>query len=295
MSDDQKGKRLGRGLSALLGETEFDPAEVPGPSDGLTMLPIEYLQRNPDQPRRHFDEDDLNDLAKSIKKKGILQPIVVRPLKDEASSYQIVAGERRWRAAQLAAQHEVPVIIKDLTDSETMEIALIENVQRADLNPIEEAMGYKSLMDNFDYTQKQLAKDIGKSRPHIANMVRLLSLPDGIQKQIRNGTLSAGHGRALLAAEKPGELADIIVDQGLNVRQTEELVKKPKKASATSSTSSATQKEKDADTIALENNVSSMLGLRIEINHRGDAGGNVVVKYKTLEQLDDICRRLSSD
>ena len=293
MIDDQKSHRLGRGLSALLGETEFEATPADADVSGVRRLPIEYLQPNPFQPRKTFAEEDLSELAASIKERGILQPILVRPYGDSSNTYQIVAGERRWRAAQRASLHEVPVVIQDLDDAETLEVALVENIQRADLNAIEESAGYQSLMDEFGYTQQTLSEVVGKSRSHVANMLRLMSLPASIRSLIEEGKLSAGHGRALLSADDPETLATRIVREDLNVRQAEALAKNKSSSAKRPKTSKAHgAAEKDADTVALEQNLSNSLGLKVSIDHKGDDGGNVVVSYKTLEQLDDICRRL---
>ena len=293
MVEEQKSHRLGRGLSALLGETEFEASPTETEVSGVRRLPIEYLQPNPFQPRKTFAQEDLSELAASIKERGILQPILVRPYGDSPDTYQIVAGERRWRAAQRASLHDVPVVIQDLDDAETLEVALVENIQRTDLNAIEESAGYQALMDEFGYTQQTLSEVVGKSRSHVANMLRLMSLPASIRSLIEEGKLSAGHGRALLTADEPETLAAQIVREDLNVRQAEALAKnktQTPKRSATSKPRGAA--EKDADTLALEQNLSNSLGLKVSIDHKGDDGGNVVISYKTLEQLDDICRRL---
>ncbi len=302
--EDAKPSRLGRGLSALLGETDLDMAAAStGPGTLPRELPVEFLKPNPFQPRKTFDEAYMAELSTSIREKGVLQPLIVRPLDpstgssgvEEQVSYEIVAGERRWRAAQIASIHAVPVVIKTLTDGEALEIALVENIQRSDLNAIEEAAGYRALMDEFGHTQDHLGEIVGKSRSHIANMLRLLALPEGIQDLVSQGALSAGHGRALLRAENPQELADRIVKEHLNVRQAEALARgdqplKPKSAPPTTALA-----PKDADTLALENNVSNALGLKVTLQHNGDKGGEVRIAYKTLEQLDEICRRLSRD
>jgi len=291
MSDEANANRLGRGLSALLGDTEFDQPEPSG--TGQVRVPVEFLRPNPNQPRKRFSEENLEELAQSIREKGILQPIVVRPIAGESNAYEIVAGERRWRAAQKASMHDVPVSIRELSDSESLEIALIENIQRADLNPIEEAAGFKALMDRFDYTQEQLSEIVGKSRSHVANLLRLLSLPAELQSLVENGSLTAGHGRALLSSPDPADLAKQIIKQDLNVRQAEALAKGRPSQSAKPQSVGTQSFEKDADTLALEQNLSNSLGLKVSIDH-GQNGGLVVVKYKTLEQLDEICRRLGA-
>jgi ParB family chromosome partitioning protein len=287
MADDARrgaGRGLGRGLSALLGED----TPAPAPAEGNTLprsLPVAFLKPNPFQPRRLFREEDLHDLAESIREKGVLQPIVVRP--KGVDSYEIVAGERRWRAAQLAKLHEVPVSVRDFTDAETLEIAIIENVQRADLNAVEEANAYQELINKFSYTQEQLSDVIGKSRSHIANTLRLLKLPDAVRNMIVDGKLSAGHARTLIGVPDAEKLAREIVEGALNVRQAERKAgnskTKPKKPKST----------KDTDTRALEKSLSDALGLSVAIDHKGEAG-EIRISYRTLEQLDDICRRLTS-
>jgi ParB family transcriptional regulator, chromosome partitioning protein len=293
MNQIQK-KRLGRGLAALIGDDVIETAvavNAPEPAQvtlatGLRQIPVELLVANPNNPRRVFNEDEIESLARSLRDKGLLQPIVVRP---KGQHYEIVAGERRWRAAQRASIHTVPVLIRDLDDRETLEIAIIENVQRADLNALEEARAYKMLMDSYDYTQQQLADSIGKSRSHIANTMRLMQLPQSVLGHIESGTLSAGHARAIVATDNPQDLAEKIIKLGLSVRQAEDLTReqasRPKKT--------PTSKEKDADTRALESSVAAALGLKIAIDHKGHAG-TVTVSYKSLEQLELIAHRLST-
>jgi ParB family transcriptional regulator, chromosome partitioning protein len=291
MNQIQK-KRLGRGLAALLGDdlaeisVAVNDAENRGiGTSGLRLVPIELLIANPNNPRRYFAEDEIANLAQSLKDKGVLQPIMVRPKGDH---YEIVAGERRWRAAQIAGIHNVPVMIRELDDRETLEIAIIENVQRADLNPLEEARAYKMLMDQYAYTQQQLADSLGKSRSHIANTMRLMQLPPSVLNHIETGTLSAGHARTLVATENPQDLAERIIKLGLSVRQAEDLTRdqaaRPKKKSV--------PVEKHADTRALEKSVSAALGLAIDIDHKGPSG-RISISYKTLEQLELIAHRLS--
>ncbi len=288
--------RLGRGLTALLGEAE---APVTGDAaQGIKTIPIEAISANPNQPRQSFGETELEELSRSIAEKGILQPIVVRPMPGSPSGagqrYQIVAGERRWRAAQRARLHAVPVIIKELSDAETLEIALIENVQRADLNAVEEAQGYQSLMDEFRYTQEELAEHIGKSRSHIANTLRLMQLPEAVRAMLRDGRLTAGHARTLVTARDPLKLAREIVQRGLSVRAAEALARRDAgKSKKTKARKGAATLEKDADTRALEQSIADALGLAAEINDKGDKGGTVTVTYATLEQLDEIIRRLT--
>lgn len=279
-------KRLGRGLAALIGDDTSEEAVV---QDARTLrhMPIEMLKASPNNPRKHFADTELEELANSIRDKGLLQPIVVRPL--GGGDYEIVAGERRWRAAQRAGVHDVPVLIRELSDGEALEIALIENIQRSDLNPLEEARAYGLLLEQFRYTQQQLAESIGKSRSHIANTLRLMNLPDSVRKQIEDGYLTAGHARALVATESPAELANQIIKLGLSVREAEGLARggaAPRK--------SKSKPEKDADTKALEKLVTEAIGLKVEITHSVDAGGTVHISYKTLDQLEDICRRLQS-
>jgi ParB family chromosome partitioning protein len=281
-------KGLGRGLSALLGDETEDFASLDR-ARSTRELPVEYLHANPNQPRQQFDEKDLTDLTNSIREKGILQPILVRRIGENDNTYQIVAGERRWRAAQRASLHNVPVIIKDLTDAETLEIALIENVQRADLNAIDEAAGYRALMDEFSHTQDELAKLIGKSRSHIANSLRLLSLPTSVRELIAGGRLSAGHGRTLVNAEDPATLAEIIIAKDMNVREAEALARKGAPPRKKTVRAPAT---KDPDTLALEQNLSNSLGLKVTIDHHGETG-DLKIHFKTLEQLDALCQKLS--
>jgi ParB family chromosome partitioning protein len=287
MPADEKRKNLGRGLSALLGEDSQDYAQL----DKLRiskLVPIEFIRPGRHQPRHKIDEEPVKELAQSIAEKGILQPILVRRDAGQPNAYEIIAGERRWRAAQLVGLHEVPVIVKDLSDSEALEIALIENLQRQDLSPLEEAEGYRRLMEEFAHTQEQLAKTVGKSRSHVANMMRLLGLPAPVKQLLEDGQLTAGHARALLNAPNPVDLAKQIVQRGLNVRQAELLAQakpgKPKAAPAAP--------KKDADTLALERDLSTLLGLKVEIKFYGK-GGVLAIHYGSLDQLDDILQRLS--
>ena len=290
MAQDNTKRRLGRGLAALIGEETTEEAVV---ADARTLkhIPVEFLVRNQRNPRRRFDDADLGDLTNSVREKGLLQPIMVRPLPGAANQYEIVAGERRWRAAQKAGIHEVPVIIRDFSDGEALEIALIENIQRADLNPVEEAEGYQQLIEHFSYTQQQLADSIGKSRSHIANTLRLLNLPESIRQQLSDGKLTAGHARALVATNAPEELAEKIIRLGLSVRDAEDLAREPANDSAPKS--KRLPVEKDADTRALEKTLTEALGLKVAIVHQGKSGGELRVRYKTLEQLDEICKRLN--
>lgn len=287
MADSQQ--RLGRGLSALLGDDSDDYASLERMRSSKEM-PIEFLKPNPDQPRRHFNDERLKELAASITEKGILQPVLVRRAGEETNEYQIVAGERRWRAAQMAGVHSIPVIIKDLTDAETLEVALIENVQRTDLNPVDEARGYQALIKEFSYTQDELSKIIGKSRSHIANALRLLALPTSVCEMLIDGRLTAGHARALIGNENAHELASEIISRGLNVRETENLARG---GAAPRSKRKTAPADKDADTLALEQNISNALGLKVTIDFKGEEGGSVKIDYTTLEQLDDICQKLT--
>jgi ParB family transcriptional regulator, chromosome partitioning protein len=351
---NERPRGLGRGLSALLGETAFghsqprapepppqpvQPAAVapapvappvfapvsthptePAPATTVTPFPtpsapptptvppetaaalpptviakaiaIDLIQRNPNQPRKRFDEADLAELADSIRSRGILQPILVRPAPGAAGRYEIVAGERRWRAAQRAGLHELPAVVQDLDEVEVLEIGIIENVQRADLNPLEEAMGYQALIDRFGRTQQEIAEVVGKSRPHIANMLRLLGLPEEIQGMVRDGRLSAGHARAILVAPNPVDLARMAIAQGLNVREVEKLAAKAKEERDGPRVRAGG--DKDADTRALETQIANALGLAVTITHKGEGGGKVEINYRTLEQLDDLCRKLSA-
>ncbi|WP_420585540.1 ParB/RepB/Spo0J family partition protein [Ruegeria sp.] len=290
-----KPRGLGRGLSALMADVTQE-AEGLAPSEPRRpdmKVPIEKLRANPNQPRRTFLPEQLDELAASVKEKGIIQPLIVREI--SGGEYEIVAGERRWRAAQMAQLHDIPVIVREFDDTEVLEVAIIENIQRADLNAVEEAAGYKQLMDRFGHTQEKLAEALGKSRSHIANLLRLLSLPLDVQTLVIEGKLSAGHARALITAENPSELAKIVVKDGLSVRATEALVKKqqgdPVKAAPRSRNLDA---GKDADTRALEKDLSAILAMKVSINHKaGTETGQVVLTYENLDQLDDLCAKLS--
>lgn len=292
MSDSGKKQKLGRGLSALLGE---DRAGTPGGSRNPSQqsLPITQLRPGKFQPRLQFDDAKLQELADSIREKGILQPVLVRPLAGDDGQFEIIAGERRWRAAQLARLHDIPVIIRNLTDTESLEVALIENVQRADLNPLEESRGYARLIDQFGHSQEAIGRIVGKSRSHVANMLRLLALPAAVHKMLEQNLLTAGHARALITASQPEALARKIIDQNLSVREAETLAREQKPNIDRDTTGKKSPKaQKDADTIALEERLSANLGLKIQIDHRGQKGGVVTISYRTLEQLDDLCQRL---
>ncbi|MBU6371837.1 MAG: ParB/RepB/Spo0J family partition protein [Alphaproteobacteria bacterium] len=254
------------------------------------MLPIDLIHRNPDQPRRHFDEADLNELAASIRAHGVLQPILVRPR--GAGEFEIVAGERRWRAAQRAGLHTVPALVRELEEAQVLEIAIIENVQRTDLNPLEEAQGYQALIDRFGHTQQDIADQVGKSRPHIANTLRLLALPGEIQDMVRDGRLSAGHARAILTAPDPLGLARLAIANALSVREIEKMAANAK-TERDGVRVTADKPEKDADTRQLEHQLAQQLGLPVTITHKGEAGGEIRIVYKRLDQLDDIVRRLN--
>ncbi len=290
-----KPRGLGRGLSALMADVapEADGRISSEPRRPDLTVPIEKLQANPDQPRRRFAQEQLDELAASVKEKGIIQPLIVRSI--AGGQYEIVAGERRWRAAQMAQLHDIPVIIREFDDTEVLEVAIIENIQRADLNAVEEAAGFKQLMDRFGHTQEKLAEALGKSRSHIANLLRLLSLPMDVQTLVIEGKLSAGHARALITAEDPSKLAKQVVRDGLSVRATEALVKKqqdgPDKPALKSRNLNA---GKDADTRALEKDLSAILAMKVTINHKpGSETGQVVLSYENLDQLDDLCAKLS--
>jgi ParB family chromosome partitioning protein len=296
-----EGRRgLGRGLQALLGENEVAQTLSAEPSRavalaGVQEVPIELLRRNPDQPRKVFDEGDLEELAASIREKGVIQPLLVRPAPDGNHEYEIVAGERRWRAAQRAGLRDLPVVVRNLADGEVLELGIIENVQRVDLNAIEEALAYKALMERFGRTQDAVAEAVGKSRPHIANALRLLTLPEAVQGYVLQGQLSAGHARAIVTASDPVALARQVIDRNLSVRATEAMARSTAEAEGRKPKGGAAPgaaRGKDADTVALENDLSEALGLQVQILDR-DGAGEVRVAYATLEQLDELCRRLS--
>ncbi|PST17704.1 chromosome partitioning protein ParB [Rhizobium sp. JAB6] len=291
MNDDLSKRRLGRGLAALIGEMD-QPTPVDANRPAVNpdrLVPIEFISRNPRNPRRYFDETELHDLASSIRQHGIVQPVVVRTVSTDR--YEIIAGERRWRAAQLAGLIEIPVIVRDVDDKTALEIAIVENVQRADLNPLEEALGYEQLIAEHGYTQNDLGEIIGKSRSHVANSLRLLKLPDPVRDMLAAGSLSAGHARALVSTSDPAALARTIVSKGMSVRDAERLAQNDIKAQNDPRPAGARRDEKDSDTLALERTLSDTLGLDVSINHRGN-GGQVKISYKTLEQLEEICRLL---
>lgn len=287
---NEKANRLGRGLAALIG----DVTPIAGPRvlepNGIKRLPVEFIVANRRNPRRDFDPDQLEELANSIREKGVMQPLLVRPQGGDPDTYEIIAGERRWRAAQIAGLHEIPVIIREVDDKEALELAIIENVQRADLNSIEEALGYGELMDQHAYTQNDLAQVIGKSRSHVANTLRLLRLPEDVKSMLAAGELTAGHARTLITADEPSYLAQQILEQGLSVRQAEALNQKRK--DGTKKSTSASNK-KDADIIALEKGLSDTLGLRVNLKAQGESG-KLEIRYETLEQLDAVCGLLTA-
>ncbi len=293
--DTRRG--LGRGLSALMSDvTPSAPTDqvAATPARADRMVPIERIFPNPDQPRRTFTQDQLEELAASIKEKGIIQPIIVREKPGEAGGFEIVAGERRWRASQLAQLHEMPVLVREFTDTEVLEIAIIENIQRADLNAIEEAAGYRQLMMKFGHTQEKLAEALGKSRSYIANLLRLLNLPEDVQALLVEGKLSAGHARALITAENPSELAKLVVEKQLSVRETERLAKTVA-APDSAKIKAKPRDDKDADTKALEGDLSAALRMKVRIDHKpGQEAGSVSISYDTLEQLDELCMLLST-
>jgi ParB family chromosome partitioning protein len=286
---------LGRGLSALMSDitsaSESSAAERPRRPD--MVVPVESLHANPNQPRRSFPSAQLDELAASIREKGIIQPLIVRPHPTEPQAYEIVAGERRWRAAQIAQLHDVPVILRSYSDTEVLEVAIIENIQRADLNPIDEGAGYRALMDRFGHTQEQLSTALGKSRSHIANLMRLLTLPDDVQSLVSSGTLTAGHARALIGHPEASLLAKRVAMDKLSVRETEALARKPFKALRDKSGRQAPI-PKDPDTVQLENELSAMWKMSITIEQsQNEEGGRVILRYTSLAQLDDLLRALS--
>ncbi len=292
----QKAERrgLGRGLSALMADVDAKPANDASPAARKpdAVIDIALISPNPDQPRRTFSEAALKELSDSIREKGVIQPLILRKNPRNSEAYEIVAGERRWRAAQRAQLHEVPAIVRELDDVEVLEIALIENIQRDDLNAIEEARAFRQLMDRFGHTQEKLAEALGKSRSHIANLLRLLNLPEAILELVVDGQLSAGHARALLTADDPEGLAALTVKKGLSVREVERLAKSPSKESGDATKTPAV---KDADTVLLEKDLKAALGMAVSIDHApGGEAGSLRIKYKSLDQLDEICRRLSA-
>jgi ParB family transcriptional regulator, chromosome partitioning protein len=291
MADDAGRSRLGRGLAALMGDVGLETKTVEQ-GRNQRRVPIEFLRPNPRNPRRNFVETELDELAASMRERGIIQPIVVRPVRGASDSYEIIAGERRWRAAQRAGLHVVPIVPLDVNDDEALQLAIIENVQRADLNPLEEAAGYQSLASEFGHSQDAVAKMVGKSRSHVANTLRLLKLPASVQGYIGEGKISAGHARMLVGQPDPERLAREIMERGLNVRQVEAMAQERAQASG-KATKTHQRSIKDPDTAALEKRLSDALGLAVTIDHRGQ-GGVLSIRYRAVEQLDDVIRRLEN-
>ncbi|GAA5104352.1 ParB/RepB/Spo0J family partition protein [Bartonella jaculi] len=301
MNDDQSKKRLGRGLAALIGDINLNNSLAYSssadkftesntiPTRSEQFVPLESISCNPHNPRRHFTDSELDNLAQSIRQHGVVQPVIVRPSRDHPHRFELIAGERRWRAAQRANLSQLPVIIRDVDDKTALELAIIENVQRADLNPIEEAMGYEILLNEHGYTQADLAQVIGKSRSHVANTLRLLKLPPKVQQFLTDGKLSAGHARCLITVENPQDLAEKIIREGLSVRQTEILAYEQ----ADPKVKKRTAVEKDTETKSLEKLLADVIGMKVTIRH-GKKGGDLKIRYSSLEQLDDICRRLQN-
>lgn len=296
MAKHGERRTLGRGLSALLGETEESVhGSAPGHAVAPTTLPIELVHANPHQPRRRFDAAELEELAASIESRGVLQPVIVRPHPDREGEYQIVAGERRWRAAQIARIHALPAIVRTLDDRAMLEIAIVENVQRRDLDPLEEAQGYEQLIQRFGYTQEALASIVGKSRSHLANTLRLLNLPSEVQTMLGDGALSAGHARALLAASDPVSLAARIARDGLTVRQTETLAREgaPPARRRPVTSAEASKDANDADTRRLEGDLGAAIGMKARIVRNSDGSGEVRIRYRDLDDFDRLCARLT--
>ena len=294
MAEEQGRSRLGRGLAALIGDVGEEIGAIER-ARGQRRVPVEFLRPSARNPRRTFGEDDLDELTTSIRERGILQPIIVRAIPGMVDAYEIIAGERRWRAAQRAELHDVPVILVEADDREALEIAIVENVQRTDLNAIEEAAGYERLIAEFGYTQNDLARVIGKSRSHVANTLRLSRLPEPVRRMVSEGAVSAGHARALLSVSDPELMAKKIVAEGLSVRDIERVVQEEARGETKSALSSGRPRaERDADTRALEKALEEALGLAVSIAHRANGSGEVKIGYATLEQLDALCRRLKT-
>ncbi len=292
ISQDKAPSRLGRGLAALIGDADSSDYQAEPRPRGQKRVPIELLSANPRNPRKHFDADDLADLVASVKARGVVQPILVRQAPGHSGHFEIIAGERRWRAAQAAGLHELPVVVIEADDRLALEIAIIENVQRANLNPVEEAEGFARLMEEFGYTQQELAQSIGKSRSHLANTLRLLKLPDSIRAHLQEGRLSAGHARTLIGHEDPERLAAQILKNDLSVREAEKLARDPEKPQRRKVDAAAT--DKDADTRALERRIAEVLGLAVDLRHDPKGSGELRIRYRTLEQLDEVSRRLGA-
>ncbi len=297
---DENRPRLGRGLAALIGDASADIPRPDAPRAPQRKVPIEFMRPNPRNPRKQFDEEHLQELTDSIRARGLIQPIVVRALPQTPDVYEIIAGERRWRAAQRAGVHDVPIHLVEANDQEALELAIVENIQRADLNPIEEAGGFDQLMREFAYTQADLAKVLGKSRSHVANTLRLLQLSPSLKAKVGSGLLSAGHARALLSVRDPEAVAEMIISKGLSVRDVERIVQEEaegatpplERKSRASGARSQPPVQKDADTRALEKTLTDALGLLVEIDHQGESG-ELRIRYSTLEQLDALCHRLN--
>jgi len=293
MVEEQGRSRLGRGLAALIGDVGEEIGAIER-ARGQRKVPVEFLRPNARNPRKAFAEAELEDLAASVRERGILQPIIVRSIPGMIDAYEIIAGERRWRAAQRAELHDVPVILVEANDREALEIAIVENVQRADLNAMEEAAGYERLIAEFDYTQNDLAKVIGKSRSHVANTLRLSKLPEPVKRMVGEGAVSAGHARALLAVSEPEQVAKRIVEEGLTVRDIERLGQDEARSENKPVRAAVPKPEKDPDTRAVEKALEEALGLSVSIQHLASGGGEMRISYKTLEQLDALCRRLKA-
>ncbi|KEP68934.1 chromosome partitioning protein ParB [Thioclava dalianensis] len=292
MAEKRNERRgLGRGLSALMADVDLTPAsEEEAPRRAEQFIPIERLEPNPDQPRRDFEPGALEELSASIREKGVIQPLIVRAHPKKPDHFEIVAGERRWRAAQMAQLHELPVIVRVFDDTEVLEVAIIENIQRAELNPLEEAQAYRQLMERFGHTQEKLAEALSKSRSHIANLMRLLQLPDEVREYLREGKLSAGHARAMITASDPVALARQAVAKSLSVRDVERLAKKP---SEKAERAPRPKPQKDADTRALESDLSATIGMKVAIDHSDQGSGKVSIAYSDLDELDRLCQLLS--
>ena len=290
MAEETGRSRLGRGLAALIGDVGEEKAAVDRVRSPR-RVPIEFIRANPQNPRRTFAEADLEGLAASIRERGVIQPILVRAVAGKVDSYEIIAGERRWRASQRAGLHDVPIVILEVSDREALELAIIENVQRSDLNAIEEALGYQSLADQFGHAQDEIARVVGKSRSHVANTLRLLALPDAVKAYVVDGKLTAGHARALLAVPDPEAVAREVVEKGLNVRAVEQIAQE-QAASEGRAPQRRPRTPKDADTVALERRMTNILGLNVSVNHRPEGAGSLQIQYKSLEQLEDVLRRL---
>lgn len=289
---DEGRSRLGRGLASLIGDVGGEAGKSERPRS-QRRLPIEFLKPNPRNPRKTFVKSELDELAASIAQHGVIQPIVVRAVRGSVDRFEIIAGERRWRASQQAGLHDVPIVTVDVNDTDALEIMIIENVQREDLNAMEEARGYHALVEEFKRSQDEVAKVVGKSRSHVANMMRLTKLPDDVQDLIASGQLSAGHARALIGVPDPSEAARRVIAEGLSVRQTEALAHEEGVPARTPRADKPGKREKDADTRALEKRIGDILGLNVSVDHR-DPGGTVQIKYRDLEQLDDILKRLEA-